>query len=422
MLSTIPNITYTLKHDLCTGCGICEGACPCGAISTIVKDNRFYPSIDDNKCRNNKGCHRCYDACPGLGINLFKRASQLYIEDEVKENKFIGRYINCYTGYSNNKDLRYHAASGGVVSQFLIWLLENDKIDGAVVTRFDKHSSLKVKTFIATTHEDILLAKGSKYAPVSLHNTVQDIMAAKGHRYVVVGIPCQIEGMRKLMAIDKRLCEKIVGLFAIYCSGTRTFNFTEYVMKERGINLNVLDYLAYRDNGCLGGMVAKGKGIDFYEDYLSYCHPLRTIFYPRRCLLCVDHFGELGDVCFGDIYVKPYSDDKVGVNSIVVRNRHWQTLLEEAGASNCMTLEKLDPEVLLSSQKMSRIKKSRNMGYCLLNKKMGRIVPDYGTTYGVRISFKYVINYIRMACERFVGYHKGLWFLIRFMKSKANKY
>lgn len=37
MTYNIPKINYTLHHDICTGFGICEGACASGAINAIVK-------------------------------------------------------------------------------------------------------------------------------------------------------------------------------------------------------------------------------------------------------------------------------------------------------------------------------------------------------------------------------------------------
>lgn len=413
------NINIVLLHNICTGCGICEALCPNDAINFIVQNGRLLPSIDDHKCRNSKGCHRCYDACPGVGIDLVRVAKNLFVDENMHENKYLGRYVACFTGCSANQDLRYHAASGGMVSQFLIWLLENDKIDGAIVTKFVKEAPLKVKSFIATSKEDILASKSSKYAPVSLHSAVKELREAKGKQYVVVGVPCHIEGMRKLMAIDKRIREKVVGLFAIYCSGSRTFCMTEYIMKEHKIDINSIDYLSYRDNGCLGGMVVKGKNVNFYEDYQRYCHPLRTMFHPRRCLFCVDHFGELADVSFGDIHIKPFSDDKIGINSVVTRTTYWQQLLKEAEKSGCLTLKPLDVKLLLESQKMAKIKKTRYIGYCLLNKKLGRTVPDYGTTYGIKLSMSHVIDYIKNSVDRYIGCHKRLWFLIPVIKSKV---
>lgn len=191
----VNNINITHKADLCTGCGICEGACPTGAISTIVEKGNFRPAVNKEKCTY---CGRCIKACPGLGVDLVRLADK-YQSETTYHDKMVGRYEKCFTGYSNDFEVRFHSASGGMVSQFLIWLLENKKIDGAVVTRFDQDSPLLVKTFIATTREDIISARSSKYAPVTLNRVAQDIKAASGSRYVIVGLPCHIQGLRKLM-------------------------------------------------------------------------------------------------------------------------------------------------------------------------------------------------------------------------------
>ena len=413
------NVKTVVRNDICTGCGLCQGICPFKAISVIPQKGHFRPFIDESKCNNSKGCHRCYDVCPGIGINLIESANELFGKETSKEDKWIGKYLKCYTGFSNDDDLRYHAASGGLVTQFLIWLLECRLIDGAVVTKIDKDSPFKVKTFLATNKKELLSAKSSKYAPVTHNQSIQELKNASGTRYVVVGVPCQIEGYRKAIAVDKKLREKIVGLFSIYCSGTRTFHFTEYLMNKRKICLEKIDYLAYRDNGCLGGMVIKGDGINYYEDYQSYCHPLRSIFYPHRCILCVDHFGELSDISFGDIHVKPYSNDKVGVNSVIVRSSYWNSLLLKAKVDGVLTLDNLDADILLSSQIMAKVKKDRNITFCLIEKRMGKVVPDYGFNYGARIKLKKFLDYIQIRIQQFIGRHKKLWCLIPFLKAKV---
>ena len=413
--SFFSNINYTLKHDLCTGCGICEGACPSGAITTVVKNGRFLPSIDDILCKNSKGCHRCYDACPGVGVNLIKMAKDYFTDGGTLEDKMCGRYLKCFTGYSNDYDVRYHSASGGMVSQFLIWLLENNKIDGAIVSRFEKSNPLKVKSFIARTKEDVLAAKSSKYAPVSMHDAVKELKAAPEGKYVFVGLPCHIQGFRKLEAIDKKLASKVIGHFAIYCSASRTFNFTEYVMKERGIRMDDIDYLAYRDCGNQGGLVVKGKNIDYYQDYRKYCHPLKSIFNPRRCLLCIDHYGELSDISFGDINIAPYNEDKIGINSIIVRTPIWHALLKEARDARSIHLDVIGASEVNQSQPSAKMKKGRNMRFVYMLHYFGCVVPQYDTNanyYGKSDVLQYIMNRV----QQFIGRHRFLWPIIKIIK------
>lgn len=414
-----PNIMYTVNHDLCTGCGVCVGACLNKAISISVNYGNFRPIVNKDICKNSSGCHRCFEACPGVGINLVEKSRELFKEDAILEDEFLGRFLKCYVGYSKDENLRYHAASGGSISQFLIWLLENKIIDGAVVTKFDAAAPLKVKTFIAKTKDDVIAAKSSKYAPTTLAEVLRPLKDAEGNRYVVVGVPCQVEGVRKLLAIDKNLRDKVCGLFSVFCSGSRSFGFTEYVMKERHIDLNRLNYLAYRDNGCLGGLVAKGEGIDYYEDYQRYCHPLRSIFFPRRCILCADHFGELSDISFGDIHVAPYNEDKVGINSVIARTSYWKDMLEAAKQASVLELSEISSEKLLESQKMARVKKNRNIAFCLLLKKFRKKAPDYGTTYGAKLNVNKILDYVQIRFQQFVGRHKLLWRIIPFLKAKV---
>lgn len=432
------NIYHIVLNGICTGCGICEGACPHNAITTIIKQGRFLPKIDASKCKNDKGCHRCYDACSGHGIDLVRMSKELYADTETKENALVGRYLYCFTGHSNDYDIRYHSASGGMVSQFLIWLLKNDKIDGAIVTKFDKDNPLLVKTFLATTREEIISARSSKYAPVTLNRAVQDIKKAIGQRYVVVGLPCHIQSIRKLMSIDKQLQSKIYGLFAIYCSSGRTFYLTEHVLKERGIKKENLTYFAYRDEGCLGSLIAKQKMVSgvygnnsdtslykedviYKERYQSYYHPLRSFFIPRRCLFCIDHYGELGDICFGDIHIKPYSDDKVGVNSFIVRSRIWLDYLFEAQKDGSISLEEVPFQIVSDSQKMSFKKKGRNGAFVNIGKKMGWVMPQYDVSYLRQPTLHDWLDYFQNRFQQFLGNHKSLWWLVSLLKSETTK-
>lgn len=420
-MNNIPNVNYTLSANLCTGCGICEGACPSKAITTTIRNGLFVPVIDAGICKNDKGCHRCYDVCPGIGVDLVRIAKELQNDAEIKEDKMVGRYLKCYSGYSNDYDVRYHSASGGMISQFLIWLLDNDKIDGAVITKFDNGKPLMVDTFIATTKDEVIAGRSSKYAPVSMFHAVHDIKSAPGNRYVVVGLPCHIQGFRKLMAIDRKLQEKVIGLFAIYCSSGRSFYLTEHVMKERKIDRSQLSYFAYRDNGCLGSMKAVYGQKVHEERFQSYYHPLKSFFIPRRCLFCIDHYGELADICFGDIHIEPYIHDKVGVNSIIVKQRLWLDMLIECQKSGAITIDEIPFSVISSSQPMSFKKKGRNGAFVNIGQKLGWVMPKYDVDYLRQPTLYDWIDYCQNRVQQFLGAHKSLWWLVTILKADTSK-
>lgn len=406
------NITYTTHHDLCTGCGICVESCPRKAINIAIDKAVFRPIVNEVICN---GCERCLKVCAGVGVKLNELSSSVFAEDGIKVDLYIGRYLQCYIGHSNDSHLRELAASGGTISQFLIWLLDNNKIDGALVTRFDKNTPLKVSSFIARSKEDILSSKGSKYSPVSLHEALNELKAADPGQYVVIGLPCHVHGVRKLMAIDKKIREKICGTFSLFCSGSQTYHYTEYILKQYGGNVDDLNYLAYRE-GTPTGMVARGKGFNFFAEYIKYNVPLKATFYPKRCLLCVDMFGELADVCFGDIHCDDPKEAGLGVNAVIVRNKVWQELINEAMAAGAITLNEITKERMLHKRSMASVKKERNASFVEILKKMHQPVPEYDSKYDSKVDIKICIRYMIIRIKQFVGRHKTMWFLLPKLK------
>lgn len=414
------SVSNVIKHNLCCGCGICFGACVSGAVSIAKQNGMFVPWVDEIKCQSKKGCGRCLRVCPGLGVGLRNLAEEFFKNPDIKEDYNAGRYLKCFTGYSADRDIRYRSASGGMVSQFLIFLLEQNYIDGAVVTTFDANNEFLVKTAIARTKEDILRGRSSKYGPVSMHEAVSELRNDEG-RFVVVGLPCHIQGFRKLAAVSSLFRKKIIGYFSIYCSESRTFHLTEYVFKERGIDKSKLQYFAYRDEGCLGSMVTLDKnGSKYSEPYQSYYHPLRSFFIPRRCISCVDHYGELGDICFGDIHLGDYKKDKIGINSVLVRNQIFVELLMEAKKAGYVLLDKISINTLNKSQAMLKHKKQRSKTIIKIDKLLKRAVPVYDIELNDSHPLKSLLSYVVTTSQMYIGARKSLWPLIKLLKRKPN--
>lgn len=405
------NITYTVKNYLCTGCGVCEDVCPKHCISIHKTNGGLRPKIDESACLGEK-CGRCLRVCPGVGVNLAGIAQELFQDSSVKENKFIGRYTAIHTGYSNDKFIRFHAASGGMVSQFLIYLLDKKIIDGAVVTGYG-NDHLTPISYIARTRDEIVNARSSKYCPVSLNKMGNELVKLEG-KYVIVGLPCHIQGFRKRIAIDSRLKDRIIGLFAIYCSSGRTFYAQDYLLYHYGFGRQNVSYFAFRDNGCLGNLMIEGQDGKCCEVPFSkyYGNMLRSFFKPHRCLTCIDHYGELADVSFGDIHIKPYSDDNIGVSSWITRSEFWEQQFKNAAAEHYIKMDDVDVETLNSSQATMLYPKKRKAKAVMdMDKLVGRAVPIYDKTLE-KPRLKDYISEIICMCQQFVGHRKSLWFLI----------
>lgn len=428
MLKT-PNINFTVKNDLCVGCGVCQDTCPQKAISIEVRKGLFRPSVDDSRCNNHKGCHKCFDVCGGVGAEIKSIATETICEDETKEDKYIGRYINHYIGYSTDENIRFHCASGGLTSQFIIYLLDRKIIDGAVVTRFDNNNPLMVRTFIARTPKEVLEAKSSKYAPVTMAGVVDKLKSSEGI-YIIVGLPCHIHSFRKLEKKDKQFREKVFAYFGLYCSCGRTFHLTDYTLKNNCISRDQLISFAYRDNGCMGNLhiqyVEKKafSGVHNIPDkkfikkleipYQKYYLTLRSFFNVHRCLYCIDHFAELSDISFGDIHFGKYAEDKVGINSVVTRKNDLDKLLREAKVEGYITLDEVSKSDLLSSQKYAIVKKHTNPAIIKFYRTLGFKTPRYNETFKTVSMAKAMKSLSVKKVQMFIGSHKSLWWLIKF--------
>ena len=424
------NISYTLRNRLCTGCGVCGDVCPTHSIGIVREGDEWRPRLNAATCLGDK-CGRCLKVCPGVGCELEKMSADLFGGGAAHSDRHIGRYVGLHTGYSTDEDIRFHSASGGMVSQFLIYLLDKKEIDGAVVTAFSEADHLTPVSYIARTREEILRARSSKYCPVALDKVGNEIAKAEG-RFVVVGLPCHIQGFRKRAAIDRRFRERVVGYFAIYCSSNRTFAAQDFLLGKYGAERGKIAYFAYRDNGCLGNLVIRlgGEGAEFPSPatgkdsgcreskslisipYTRYYGALRSFFKPHRCLACIDHYGELADVCFGDIHIKPYSDDTVGVSSWIVRNPKFERLFRQAAAEGYIRMDDVDAHTLNESQKaMLYPKRRRARAVMDIDRLLGRKPPVYGKPLD-KPGLKDYVAEIVCHCQRFVGRHRRLWWVI----------
>ena len=393
---------------MCTGCGICEDICPKHCITIQRVNGEHRPVVDEEACNK---CGKCMRVCSGVGIEFQKYQLK---SDGQKSDDFIGKYVGLHTGYSLDEDIRYHSASGGMVSQFLIYLLEKKVIDGAVVTGYTE-DGITPYSYIARSREEIIKARSSKYCPVALNKVGNEITSQpEGEKYVIVGTPCHIQGFRKRMAIDRKLRERVVGLFAIYCSSGRTFNAQEFLLHHYKVQKKDITYFSYRDNGCLGYLtINQQKGNNLSIPFTTYYGPmLRSFFKPHRCLTCIDPYGELADVCFGDIHIPPYDEDKVGVSSWITRTEFWEEQFCNSAKEGYIKMDDVVSTTLNKSQAaMLFPKKRRAQAVMTMDMILGRAVPQFDCPLD-KPSVKDYISEIICHCQRFVGRHKRLWWII----------
>lgn len=349
-------ITDVIPHGLCIGCGTCVAICPKNSLIIEVnkKKGLYEPRFIEENCSN---CGICLEVCPGLG----------FIGDQHAE------HVNYYISHSNSEDIRYNCSSGGLITQMLIFALEEKIIDGALVTKMKINAPLEPEPFIARTREEILEASKSKYCPVPVNIALKDIInSKKGQKFAIVGLPCHIVGARNAEKINKDLEKKIIFHFGLVCNHTPTFHATHFILDSYKLNSNKIKEIKYRGEGWPSGMNIKcqtGESLylpQFHPDYWGVV--FNTFFVPKRCGLCDDKECRNSDVAFADAWIPEIMlKDRLGCSIIVSRNVTINNLLNKANLKKVITLREVPEDVFLQSQSLSRVKRKAYARYLILN-------------------------------------------------------
>ena len=407
-------ISSIVRHDLCTGCGTCIALCPKEAIKLTISEKKgiYIPEINEEKCNN---CGTCYKVCPGHEVDFKQLNFEIFGKEP--EDVLIGNYLNCYTGHANDYDIRYNSASGGLITQLLIFALEEEIIDGALVTRMKKDNPLEPEPFIARTREEIIEASKSKYCPVPANIALKEILKSKeGERFAVVGLPCHIHGIRKAEQINEKLKEKIVLHLGLLCSTTRNFLSQDYLFRKFNVKKEDVVKFDYRGEGWIGGMTITSKNGDKIHSLLPiyYTQILRSYFVPLRCTLCNDQSCELSDISFGDIWIPEFMDDKIGTSAIIVRNKISENILQNMISNKKIELNNLDRDKLIMSQMYPlRLKKTHLNARIALFNLFGKVTPRYNQELFNPRAFSYLHGvllyfYIFISSKRYLWDFLGL--------------
>lgn len=372
-------IEKVVQDGLCVSCGTCVGVCPEQAIMMHLdaKDSNYYPIVDNIKCTN---CGACGAVCPGHIVNF--NDLDRFMESS-KRDPLMGKFIECYMGHSSDEIIRYESTSGGIISSLLIDLLETEVINGVIVIKMKENNPLETVAQVARTREEVLKAARSKYCPATPNVLLSEIKKSDG-KYAVVGLPCQLHGVRKAELRDDELREKIILHLGLMCSHTVNFAGTKFVLEKLGIRKDDVENISYRGYGWPGGL--KGStinGEDFFiplfGKWRSYWPVFSSFFFsPLRCIMCPDQTAEYADISFGDAWLPEARGDKIGESVIVTRTIFADNLVNELNKRKILELQQIDSGKIIESQALNLKFKKKDLNTRLkILKRLGYKTPHY---------------------------------------------
>ncbi|QRN82073.1 Coenzyme F420 hydrogenase/dehydrogenase, beta subunit C-terminal domain [Chloroflexota bacterium] len=343
------NVLEVDQTGLCLECGTCEGMCPHNNIKLVPDDegrNRIHIQ-DDSFCEKCSGI--CLKVCPGAVVDMDQLNRQVF--GELPEDYWAGNTIQAFLGYSPDEMVKKTSASGGIVSSLIIHAIESGMIRGAYLLTPQEGLPFELKAVLATDKESVLKSAGSFYWPAPIGQCLREIRHAEG-KFAFVGLPCEIQALRKAQAINKSLQEKIAFTIGLYCGGRPTIQGQRFAFERYGIDMADVKDIKYRQPewpGHLMVTLANGEEVHVYKPEQLQGFSGQIFGHPR-CLLCHDATADLADISTGDAIRLEDIRQPDEKSIVVARTKTGFELLESARAANKLVLREVGIDKFLHSQ------------------------------------------------------------------------
>lgn len=343
-----------VTSGLCTGCAACVVACPHDVLGYDSGGGKYRPfhleeELGPGGCTHGlRGCTSCTRACPRFRSWETEADTFAFGRPRLPEEQ-AGIAGRTFLSRSTDPELLEQGQDGGAVSAVLVWCLEHDRIDAALVSLLEGDGSgWRAVPGVARTRQEVLAGAGSRYTYSANTLAYAEAVAAGAERLALVGMGCQasvpvIMKARKAGKVGRRLVLSI----GLMCS--KTFDdaiFEEFFEGRYGI--------ARRD-------IAK---INIKGVFQIWCHdgsyhevPLKEGHAWTRsgCKSCPDFAAEHADISTGGIGA--LSDWTL----TVVRSELGQEIIDEMVAGGALEVRpgEDDPGALALMGRLSSASRRR---------------------------------------------------------------
>lgn len=363
-----------INHNLCNRCGSCVGLSQ-GKIVFVDRTGKYLPEIQQEP--EPETLNLILQAC-SANFN-FPEYRDYFFKESLHFHTYLGPYQSIAIGYATDEDVRKNGASGGILSAILIGLLEKGEIDGAVVTGMSETEPWLAKSFIATTREQILEASQSKYIITSVNEILPEIGAFSG-RLAYVGLPGQVQSIRKLQKLNHPWVGNIKYIFGPFYGNTLHFSSIKSFLRSYGYkDYSTIKKLYFRYGEWPGNMrveFANGEAIQLPKFHANYLIPFHIV---KNSLLCTDLSNEFTDISGGDAWAPIYEERGKGFSMAIARSLKGQEILDKMCAEGILQLNQIDENQAITMHSHGYDLKKRGSFIRIRFRKMLRLpVPDFG--------------------------------------------
>lgn len=335
-----------LRRDLCCVCGACMGLCP---YFLVMQEH----VVLMEPCGLTEG--RCYEVCPRTVVDVEDLNQQVF--GRPREDFLLGTNRGVFMSQATSEQIRKLGQYGGTVSALLAHGLESGGLDGALLAGKSKRWGLLPEPLLARTPEEVLAATGSKYtACPSL--MLLDRALRECRKLAVVGRPCQVIALRKRMACEPDLREKIALVIGLFCMWSLDYKKLAAhlaaqldLSRARKIDIPYNRFVVTLEDG--------PHDLEF--------EPIRALR-RKTCDLCFDFTSEFADLSVGST---EWKDDW---NTLIPRTDAGEKITASAESAGKLKVEPLPAERVALLRQASLGKKQRVLAALAAD---GCPLPDY---------------------------------------------
>jgi len=344
-----------VTSGLCTGCSACVVVCPYDVLGYDDQKGVYRPfhvaemGGTDDCTHGEKGCTLCTRACPRFR-SWESEVDTFLFGREREESELYGIAKDILLVRATDPEVREAGQDGALVSALLIWALEHDIIDSALVSYLEGDGKTwKAVPGFARTRAEVLAAAGSRYTYSANPLAYAAATAEGAERIALVGMGCQASAPAIMSARRAgKVARRFVLTIGLLCSKT----FDDAIFPE----LFEARYGLARED--IVKMNIKGIFQVWTRDGELHEVPLKEAYQWTRegCNNCPDFAAEHADISTGGIGAFPrWTLTLVRTD----KGRELISAMHEAGAIEVRSAVDDDPEAVALLRKLSRVSRRR---------------------------------------------------------------
>ena len=337
----VGSLSQVVTRGMCTGCGVCASlGADQGIRMQMTTEGFLRPRIPEILASDRE--QALLAICPGSVV-------QSHPEQDLEAplHKSFGRFHRIVRGHATDPQLRYVAATGGVLSGLALYLLERGLVDGVLQVALDETQPLHNVVRMSRDREDVLAAGGSRYGPAAPLVNI-DYYLDTGECFAFIGKPCDVAALRNLANHDPRVNQQIPYMLAMFCGAVPSWLSTRNIVHRFGVQETEVETFRYRGHGWPGPTHVRSHSGEIHEqsyDQTWFSEMRYSLMF--RCAICADGIGESADIAAGDYWHmvdgKPTHAEAIdGWNFCMARSRAGAALLDGAAEAGFLHLEPIE--------------------------------------------------------------------------------